>query len=69
MHGRRSLYPNLIESNPKIERLIYTKSENQMAGDPREPPRQMKEYFISSTYNPSTCIHLPDIPTSHYEIK
>ena len=29
----------------------------------------MKEYFIPSTYNPSTCIHLPDILTSHYKIK
>ena len=69
MHGRRSLYPNLVEPNPEIEQLIHAKPENQMAGDPREPPRQMKEYFIPSTYNPSTCIHLPDIPASHYEIK
>ena len=69
MQGRRSLYPNLVEPNPEIERLIHIKPENQMAGDPREPPRQMKEYFIPSTYNPSTYIHLPDIPASHYEIK
>ena len=33
-----------------------------MAGDPREPPRQMKEYFISSTYHP---LMFP----SFYEIK
>ena len=65
MHGRRSLYPNLVEPNPEIEQLIHAKPENQMAGDPREPPRQMKEYFIPSIYNPLTCIHLPDIPASH----
>ena len=68
MHGR-SLYFDLVEPNLKIEQLIHVKSENQMAGDSREPPRQMKKYFIPSTYNPSTCIHLPDISASHYEIK
>ena len=40
-----------------------------MAENLGEPPKQMKEYFILSTYNPSTCIHLLDIPASHYEIK
>ena len=40
-----------------------------MAENPREPPRQMKEYFILSTYNPSTYIHLLDILASHYGIK
>ena len=40
-----------------------------MAENPREPSRQMKEYFIPSTYNPSICIHLLDIPASYYEIK
>ena len=40
-----------------------------MAENLGEPPKQMKEYFISSTYNPSTCIHLPNIFASHYEIK
>ena len=69
MQDRRSLYHNLVEPNLEIERLIHIKPENQMTGDPRESPRQMKEYFIPSTYNPLTCIHLPDIPTSHYEIK
>ena len=29
----------------------------------------MKEYFIPSTYNSLTCIHLPDISASYYEIK
>ena len=69
MHGRRSFYPDLVKPNPKIEWLIHAKPENQMAENPREPSRQMKEYFIPSTYNPSTCIHLPEIPASHYEIK
>ena len=40
-----------------------------IVGNPREPPRQIKKYFIPSTYNLSTCIHLLDIPASHYEIK
>ena len=53
MYGRRSLYPNLVKSNPKIEWLIHVKPDNQMARNPKEPPRQMKKYFIPSTYNPS----------------
>ena len=40
-----------------------------MAKNLGELPKQMKEYFISSTYNPSTCIHLSNIFASHYEIK
>ena len=40
-----------------------------MARNPREPPRQMKKYFIASIYNPSTYIYLLDISASHYEIK
>ena len=28
-----------------------------------------ERYFIPSIYNPSTYIHLPDIPASYYEIK
>ena len=69
MQGRRSLYPDLVEPNLEIERLIHVKPENQMVGDPKEPSKQMKEYFIHSIYNPSTYIHLSDIPASHYEIK
>ena len=69
MHGRRSLLPDLVKPNPEIERLIHLRPGNQMAENREEPPRQMKEYFIPSTYNPSTCIHIPDIPASHYEIK
>ena len=40
-----------------------------MAKNLGELPRQIKEYFILSTYNPSTCIHLCDISACHYEIK
>ena len=40
-----------------------------MAENFREPPKQMKEYFILSTYNPSTCIQLSEIHAIHYEIK
>ena len=69
MHGWRFLYPDLVEPNPKIEWLIYVKPKNQMVRNSREPPNQMKKYFIPSTYNPSTCIYLSDIPASHYKIK
>ena len=69
MNSRRSLFPNLVEPNLKIEQLIHIKLDNQIARNPGEPPRQMKEYFIPITYNPSTCIHLLDIPARHYEIK
>ena len=40
-----------------------------MAENFREPPKQMKEYFIPSTYNPSTCIQLSEIHATHYEIE
>ena len=40
-----------------------------MAENPKELLMQMKEYFIPSIYNPSTCIHLSEIPVSHYKIK
>ena len=69
MHGRRLLLPDLVKPNPEIERLIHIRPDNQMAENHEKPPRQMKEYFIPSTYNPSTCIHIPDILASHYEIK
>ena len=69
MHGRRSLVSDLAELNPEIEQAIHYKPNNQMAKNPYEPPRKMKEYFIPTSYNPSTCIHLPDIPARHYEIK
>ena len=49
MHDR--VFSDLVEHNPEIERLIHVKPDNQMAENFREPPRQMKEYFISSTYN------------------
>ena len=39
-----------------------------MAGQ-GELPKQMKEYFIPTTYKPSTCIHLPEVPAAQYEIK
>ena len=60
---------NLAELNPEIEQVIHYKPNNQMAKNPDEPPRQMKEYFIPTSYNPSTCIHLLDIPARHYKIK
>ena len=69
MHDRRYLSHDLVPSNPEIERLIHIKSEKKMTRNPNEPSRQIKEYFIPSIYNPSTYIHLPDILTSHYEIK
>ena len=34
-----------------------------------EPHKQMKEYFIPTNYNPSSCIQLPEIPALQYEIK
>ena len=40
-----------------------------MAKNSEEPSNKMKEYFISSTYNLSTYIHLSDIPASYYKIK
>ena len=69
MHSKRSLYPDLVEPNLEIKRLIHVKPENQMAENPKKSPRQMKKYFIPSTYNPLICIHLSNILASHYEIK
>ena len=52
MHDKR-FFSDLVELNSKIEQLIHVKPDNQTVGSPEEPPRQMKEYFIPSIYNPS----------------
>jgi len=50
MHGRRSLFLDLIEYNPKIERSLSRirakkrESKKKMAEE-QNPPKQLKEYF------------------------
>ena len=31
-------------------------------------PRQMKDYFIPTSYNPSSCIQISNVPAIQYEI-
>ena len=75
MQGRRSLNPKLIDPIPEIERFFHQAKRNQIINNPDlmannpEPPKTMKEYFIPSNYNPSSCIQLPQTQAIQYEIK
>jgi len=73
MHGRRSLFLDLVEYNPEIKRSlsrIRTKkceSKEKMAEE-QNPSKQLKEYFTSATYNSRTRTRLPTI-TGPFELK
>ena len=71
MQGRRSQYPDLVEPISEIEQFVFNQAHNQIQpmANQGELPKQMKEYFIPSNYQPSTCIHLPEVPAVQYEIK
>ena len=72
MQGRRSQNPNLVKPIGEIEQFIFNQVQAQPMADQLhqlEAPKQMKEYFIPSNYQPSSCIRLPNVPASQYEIK
>ncbi|MQL89641.1 hypothetical protein Taro_022223 [Colocasia esculenta] len=71
----QSLNIDLAQPIDEIERFFHrktrmaTQDQNQAARNAEEvTPRQMKEYFIPSDYQPATCIR-PEIPANHFEIK
>ena len=72
MLGRRSQNLDLAQPIDEIERFFHrmaNQNQNQVARNLEEAaPRQMKEYFIPSDYQPATCIR-PEIPANHFEIK
>ncbi|MQM08325.1 hypothetical protein Taro_041178 [Colocasia esculenta] len=72
MLGRRSQNLDLAQPIDEIERFLHrmaNQDRNQVARNVEEvAPRQMKEYFVPSDYQPSTFIR-PEIPANHFEIK
>jgi len=73
VHGRRSLFLNLKEYNPRIKyslsRIRAKKYEpKKKIAEKQIPPKQLKEYFTPATYDAHTSTHIP-IATGPFEIK
>ncbi|CAN6455421.1 unnamed protein product [Victoria cruziana] len=81
MHGRRSLEPELLPFKPEIDRLcrdirsrlsLEMGSQLPMGGQVpavEEPPRLLREFFISKRYDRGAGGMGPQIAANHYEIK
>ena len=83
MRGRRSLHPKLSAYISEIERHLHLLQRNLMANNLNpmaenpgqfnpifdNQPKQMKDYFIPTSYNPSSCIQIPNVLAIQYEIK
>ena len=59
----------IAENNQGIPHIPMAQQRPNIQMGHQEIPKQMKEYFIPQSYNPSSCIQLPNIPAAHYEIK
>ena len=77
MHGRHFTKPNPSPLDLELERTLrWGKSSSIIMAqkDPHvvvnEPPtKTLKEYFTPSTYNSPSCIQLPEIAATSFEIK
>ncbi|CAN6441517.1 unnamed protein product [Victoria cruziana] len=81
MHGRRSLEPDLIPYEPKVNRLcreIRARSSEEMGSQHpaegqmparEEPPRLLREFFISNEHDRGVGGMKPQIGAAHYKIK
>lgn len=70
MQGRRSQQLDLHPLDEEIERTIRTiRARNMVAPNEANPPRQLREYFTSSSYTYSPCIQAPPVEATQYEIK
>lgn len=83
MHGRRSVNPKLVPIDSELERTarkiraknrirdLLESPEPMALEDANDPPltRQLREYFIPSVYTSPSCIRLPDVEATQYEIK
>jgi len=73
MHGRCSLFLDLIKYKPEIEhslsRIRAKKREfkKNMAQE-QNPPKQLKEYFALATYDSLTTLLMPTV-TRPFELK
>jgi hypothetical protein len=78
MLGHRSLSLPLITCDPDIERTLrHLRAEKQsnLPSDPitdimaGAPFVALQDHYIPPTYTTPSCLRLPDITTTHYEIK
>ena len=80
MHGRRSLFPDLVPFDSEIEYTLRTirlsSQSNKTIGTPKimntenqDLPKPLREYFTPSTYTSPSCIRLPTVAAAQYEIR
>jgi len=66
MHGRHSLFLDVIEYNSEIERSLSRirakkcESKKKMAEE-QNPPKQLKKYFTPATYDSPTGTRMPTV--------
>jgi hypothetical protein len=78
MLGRRSLSLPLISCDPDIEHILRQlraerkaslskeNSTDTMAGVPHVP---LQDHYVPPTYTTPSCLRLPAVTATHYEIK
>jgi hypothetical protein len=78
MLGRRSLSLPLISCDPDIEYTLKQLRAEKKASLPKEsitdtmagaPHVALQDHYISPTYITPSCLRLPKITATHYEIK
>lgn len=77
MHRRRSTKPNLISLDLELARTLRQGKFSSIIMAQQDPPvvvneqltKSLKEYFTPSTYNSPSCIQLPEIAATSFEIK
>jgi hypothetical protein len=78
MLGRRSLSLPLISCDLDIEHTLRQLRAEKKANLPKEPTTDimagaphvaLQDHYIPPTYTTPSCLRLPDITATHYEIK
>ena len=78
MLGHRSLSLPLITCDPNIEHTLRQLRAKWKSNLPKEhttdtmaevPHVALQEHYIPPTYTTPSCLRLPDITATHYEIK
>jgi hypothetical protein len=78
MLGRRSLSLPLITCDPDIEHILRQHRAKRKSNLPKEPTTDimarapyvaLQDHYIPPTYTTLSCLRLPDITVTHYEIK
>jgi hypothetical protein len=78
MLGRRSLSSPLISCDPDIEHTLRQLRAERKSNLPKEPTTDimagalhiaLQDHYIPPTYTIPSCLRLPNIMATHYEIK